>query len=804
MATVHAAVVAAAAGKGVKDVLKARGWLHVGLKPGAAGEGRLAFPLEPDALDAIRDAVNAGELSAIECIRPFDGSALAVKKTPPPQGKKASKAGAAPPRAPPQRPKAAQERSFGSGARSHAEAHLPPAPAVRRVHCPTHADAEWLQCNVFSLREPTVLTGLQLGACHGGWTAERLAKAACKASSVSVHVCASATVDLAGHRAPNTPRNFVFRSMPFSEAVQRCSGGSSESLPPLLASGERYYLRSVGLDVRKDAADFPSLFPDLAVECALLPSESAEQPCLVDVSAYHSSVLRLASDDTQLWTHFDVMDNMLAQMTGRKRVVLWPPTEDEHLYVEGSSSRVGNIDSWNDAEFPLYRRSVPARTETELGPGDVLFIPALWFHNVTSVGFSVALNVFWRSHHGRNGTGMYDPKDLYGNRDPPLATGALDHVAAAITALAELPQPFRSFYARRAARELLQVAEVGASGGRSGGADGPNAVLSRDPSHSAQQTDPHQSANPAHPRAGGPRVVLGSGVSMPLLGLGTWEVPSGDVGHAVETALAHGVRHIDCAASYRNEAAVGAALGAALASGHVRRQDLFVTSKLWNGDHMRVRDACIASLRALQLDHLDLYLVHWPPRDASAMLETWRQMEALVTEGLAFSIGVCNCSVRKLQAILDVEPAVPPAVNQVEAHPGWRNDELLAFCQSHGIHLTAFAPLGRGAASAMPSLLESDNVVASANALGCTPAQLLLRWGLRRGTSVIPKSVRMQRIAENAHAIQPLSSDPATEAEWLGRLDSIPQQRRLTGEYFIGRGEARHNYASLAELWDGP
>jgi diketogulonate reductase-like aldo/keto reductase len=565
--------------------------------------------------------------------------------------------------------------------------------------------------------------------------------------------------------------------MPFSEAVQRCSAGCSDSLPSLLASGERYYLRSVGLDVRKDAADFPSLFPDLAAECALLPSASRAQPCLVDVRAYHSSVLRLASDDTQLWTHFDVMDNMLAQVTGRKRVVLWPPTEDENLYVEGSSSRVAYIDRWNDAEFPLYRRSVHARTEAELGPGDVLFIPALWFHNVTSIGFSVALNVFWRSHHGCNGTGLYDPKDLYGNRDPPRAMSALDHVAAASAALSELPQPFRSFYARRAARELLQVAEAAEPSDRIGGSDVPRASV-----------------------AGGPRVILNSGESMPLLGIGTWEAPSSDVSRAVETALASGVRHIDCAASYRNEAAVGAALGAVLANGRVRREELFVTSKLWNSDHTRVRDACIASLRALQLDRLDLYLVHWPPRDASAMLETWRQMEALVAEGLVASIGVCNCSVRKLQAIVDAAPAVLPAVNQVEAHPGWRNEELLAYCQSHGVHLTAFAPLGRGAASGLPSLLESDSVVAVAEALGCTPAQALLRWGLRRGTSVIPKSVTVQRVAENAHPLQP--SDPATEAEWLAKLDFMPQQRRLMGEYLVGRGEARHSYSSVAELWD--
>jgi hypothetical protein len=225
-------------------------------------------------------------------------------------------------------------------------------------------------------------------------------------------VCPNAVVDLAGHRAPNTPRNFAFRSMPFAEAVWRCYGqGTGEAhqaadgeahqaadgsdaaadegvqagataaavhpqprlppYPPLLESGERYYLRSVGSDPRKDAADFPSTFPELARECRLLPQpiedERAVTMCtsssddahsdatgahgvngavgvnarggaIVRRASYHSSVLRLASDDTQLWTHFDVMDNALAQLTGRKRVVLWPPSEDANLYTGASSS----------------------------------------------------------------------------------------------------------------------------------------------------------------------------------------------------------------------------------------------------------------------------------------------------------------------------------------------------------------------------------------------------------------------------------------------------------------------------------
>jgi hypothetical protein len=230
--------------------------------------------------------------------------------------------------------------------------------------------------------------------------------------------------------------------VPFREAVLRCSGqvvgstdgnsaisdATSELLQPLLAPGERYYLRSVGKDPRKNVSDFAVLFPDLAPECRLVPSQSNSAP-LVDPAAYHSSVLRLASPDTQLWTHFDIMDNALAQVVGRKRVVLWPPDEDENLYVEGSSSRVPDVDRWNDDEFPLFRRSVARRLECELGPGDVLFLPALWFHNVTSKDFSVAINVFWRSHldHLDKGVAvahqdMYDAKDLYVPLPPPHST----------------------------------------------------------------------------------------------------------------------------------------------------------------------------------------------------------------------------------------------------------------------------------------------------------------------------------------------------------------------------------------------
>jgi hypothetical protein len=267
---VDCVVVPAASAKSVKDVLKLRGWLDQKRLPGSLSDSRIAFALNPGTEDAVRKAVLAQEPPAFAAIS-VERRELTVKKTPAPQKPAQSKA------APPRRAPKPQERSFGGGGGSCASsesASLPPAEPVRRVQCPADVDARWLQDHVFQRREPAVLCGLPLGPCVGGWSAEQLAAAECAAPAVSVHVCAAATVDLAGHRAPNTARNFVFKSMPFGEAVRRCAAASADSdgdgdaaaaagdgdsdgdgaLRPLVAAGERYYLRSVGLDPRKCAS----------------------------------------------------------------------------------------------------------------------------------------------------------------------------------------------------------------------------------------------------------------------------------------------------------------------------------------------------------------------------------------------------------------------------------------------------------------------------------------------------------------------------------------------------------------------
>ena len=289
------------------------------------------------------------------------------------------------------------------------------------------------------------------------------------------------------------------------------------------------------------------------------------------------------------------------------------------------------------------------RRECELAPGDVLFIPALWFHNVTSIGFSVALNVFWRSHQPSPSPAgpaaltraMYDPKDLYGNRDPPAATQAMAHVDAAAAELAALPTEFRQFYARRAIRALETALAALVDGDETGNVQGSTA---NDCSGGGGGGGAVSAAHRESP--GGPRVVLSTGAAIPLLGVGTWELSPHEARAAVEAALRAGVRHLDCASIYRNEAAVGEAIHAAMCEGRVRRADLFVTSKLWISDARpaNVRAACLASLRALQLDRLDLYLLHWPPPSMADLEPIWRELEALVADGLVVSIGVANRS----------------------------------------------------------------------------------------------------------------------------------------------------------------
>ena len=238
-----------------------------------------------------------------------------------------------------------------------------------------------------------------------------------------------------------------------------------------------------------------------------------------------------------------------------------------------------------------------------------------------------------------------------------------------------------------------------------------------------------------------PVVTLNNGVQIPQLGFGVWQVPDTETAATVGTALEAGYRSIDTAAIYGNEKGTGAAIAA---SG-LPREELFVTTKLWNSNHGHDRTlaALDASLEKLGLDHVDLYLIHWPAPERDAYLDTWRALGKILADGRARAIGVSNFKPAHLRRLID-ETGVVPAVNQVELHPLLQQQELRAFHAEHGIATEAWSPLAQG------SLLQHPVLTGIAQRLGRTPAQVILRWHLQLGTIVIPKSVTPERIRQNA------------------------------------------------------
>jgi alcohol dehydrogenase (NADP+) len=283
--------------------------------------------------------------------------------------------------------------------------------------------------------------------------------------------------------------------------------------------------------------------------------------------------------------------------------------------------------------------------------------------------------------------------------------------------------------------------------------------------------------------------------AMPLLGLGTWRATREETYSAVFEALKVGYRHVDCAFIYGNEDVIGQALSDALAQKIVRREELFVTSKLWNDAHEKagVRPALQATLRSLRLDYLDLYLMHWPVAlrrgtlfparpdeflspEQAPLAETWAAMEACRRQGLCRHIGVSNFTQRKLSALLQTA-AQKPEMNQVELHPYLQQPELVAFCRQNGVHVTAYAPLGAGMSEkeGKAPILSNPTIREIAQKHRCTAAQVALAWGMSRGTVVIPKSVKPHRIAENFAA-----QGVALDANDMERIASLSCNLRIT------------------------
>lgn len=304
------------------------------------------------------------------------------------------------------------------------------------------------------------------------------------------------------------------------------------------------------------------------------------------------------------------------------------------------------------------------------------------------------------------------------------------------------------------------------------------------------------------------RTISVANKQMPAVGLGLWKIPRPQTAQVVVDALKIGYRHLDSAADYGNELEAGAGIAQAIKQVICTREQLWITSKLWNTYHRpeHVRAACEKSLRDLGVDYLDLYLIHfpislqyvdfdtrYPPEwffdptaakpamviDPVPLAETWRAMEALVDSGLVRQIGICNYNTALLHDLMAYS-RVKPAMLQVESHPFLTQERLLKTARQYGITVTAFSPLGAlsyvalDMATAQDSVLLQPAVLEAAARVERTPAQVVLRWGIQRGTAIIPKSIKPERLKENLAVFDFALSD----AE-MASISSLNQNRRF-------------------------
>lgn len=305
---------------------------------------------------------------------------------------------------------------------------------------------------------------------------------------------------------------------------------------------------------------------------------------------------------------------------------------------------------------------------------------------------------------------------------------------------------------------------------------------------------------------------------MPALGLGTWKSAKGEVYKAIRTAIDLGYRHFDCAHVYGNEAEIGTAFADAFKEGDVKREELFVTSKLWNNSHRteQIRPAFDLTVKNLQVGYLDLYLVHWPvvlKDDVSfpekgedlvslketPLIETWKGIIELQKSGDVKHIGVSNFSPKKIQNVWDAT-GVKPEVNQVEMHPFMQQKELKTYCDKNGVILTAYCPLGSAdrpknrITEGEPNLFHNETIKKIAAEKSISEAQVMLAWSVNYGASVIPKSVNEGRLKENLAAADiELSADQMTA---LATIDL--KSRYVTGDFWCFEGS---DY-TLGNLWD--
>jgi diketogulonate reductase-like aldo/keto reductase len=307
-----------------------------------------------------------------------------------------------------------------------------------------------------------------------------------------------------------------------------------------------------------------------------------------------------------------------------------------------------------------------------------------------------------------------------------------------------------------------------------------------------------------------PRFKLNTGTAIPAVGLGTWQSEPGLVGNAVKEAVKVGYRHIDCAKAYKNEKEVGDALQELYKEGIVKREDLWITSKLWCSDHNDVEEALRGSIERLQCGYLDLYLMHWPvalkkeaegtaPEDFAPLniKGTWAAMEKCYESGMARAIGISNFTVEKTKSLLS-HCKVRPAVNQVECHPLWQQKKLWPYLKSEGIHLTAYSPIGSSNSPfATINVLELPTLTKLAEKYNKSPAQIALRWNVQQGHSALPKSTHGDRLASNIE----LFDFNFSEGD-LREFDKIEQHRLLRGDE-MWVNDSTSPYKTVEELWDG-
>lgn len=314
---------------------------------------------------------------------------------------------------------------------------------------------------------------------------------------------------------------------------------------------------------------------------------------------------------------------------------------------------------------------------------------------------------------------------------------------------------------------------------------------------------------------------LRTGAEIPVVGLGTFgsdHITPAQVASAVKEAIRRGYRHIDCAAVYMNEKEIGSAIKEAIEAGYVTREDLFVTSKVWNDSHDKVIESCEKSLKDLDLDYVDLYLVHWPfpnyhapgcsvdsrnpdsvPFRSEAFLKTWKDMETLFKQGKAKSIGTSNMTIPKFEAVLQ-KMEVLPAVNEMEIHPCFQQEELFQYCLNNGMQPIGYSPIGSPARPERDRTpddavdIEHPVIQKIAKRLGVHPAVVCIKWAVQRGGVAIPFSTNPRNFMSNLHEV---TRDPLTISEMEEMQQVECGSRLIKGQVFLWE-----QASSWEDLWD--